>query len=231
MRKMPQRLALFFILITIARVAFFMVQGLHVGPLGYAFAIGLAAGVYVSAFYVRFPQTQKAAIVSLVFFLTVDLWFNEFEVIRTMAEAENFSSAALFLSWDAEILRKMVQFSALVFGAFPTFAAALLGWMQSGAEKANLGKRRAWFGQFGLQFGAKILSYFPEISEDGQNRPALTGSSDVIEGNTGLKVSKGRLVSEDWDWISAHAVRQIAVKYGTSVRNARNWKAEAARKE
>lgn len=226
MRKLPQRLAMFFILITIARVAFFVVYGLQVGPLGYAFAIGLAAGVYVTAYFIQYPETRFPAAIGLVFFLIADLWFNEFEMIRTLSEVSVLSESANFLSIKAETLTHMVQFSALVFGAFPTIAAFLLGWLQGGADKVKSLKTRAWFGRLGLQLGVKIASWFPEREDQAGNTTMLAAGRGVIEGKVVGKKSKGKLTAEDWDFIASHSSRQIAAQFGTTVRNARNWRKE-----
>lgn len=227
MRKSPSRLALFFILITITRVALFVAVGLKIGWLGYAFAVGLAVGVYVTAYFVRFPQTRLAAGIGLAVFGLADLFFNEAELIRSLSAEQLISPDANFIGIGQEFLRYAMQISAIVFGAFPTIAAAILGWLQSGAERIVVLKSKAWFGQFGVAIAAKAAKWFPETMDTNISLPngqlQLPGNS----GNGNIVAIKAR-----WEDISASekaeiagkTVLQIIAKYGGSARRARMWK-------
>lgn len=227
MRKLPSRLAAFFILITIFRVASFAVLGLNIGPLGYAFAVGLAAGVYACAYFIRFKETKIPAAIGLAIFVAVDLWFNEFELIRSLSTQQLLAPEADFLGMNHSAIVKGMQVSAVIYGAFPTIAAAVLGWMQSGAEKVASLKVRHWFGKFGVAIAARFESWFPETSD---TRKGHVVDAEVLpdgSGNGNTAIVKAR-----WESLSAGQKAEIAGKsdaaiialYGGSVRRARMWR-------
>lgn len=231
MRNNPSRLAIFFVLITITRVATFAVFGLQIGWMGYAFAIGLAAGVYITAYFIRFDETRLPAVVGLVLFLVADMWFNEFENIRTISALALVDNSVNFLSWDAETIRRLMQVSALVFGAFPTIAAAVLGWLQSGAERVRVLKTRNWFGKIGLAFAARIENSFPEVEDRASARLAAPAEkaeiSVVADGEnqaTGRKVRWEEIAAEERSQFPVMTDYQIVTRYGGSVRRARMWR-------
>lgn len=227
MRKLPSRLAAFFILITISRVAAFAVLGLKLGPLGYAFAVGLAVGVYVTAYFARFKETKWISLIMLALFMSADLWFNEFELIRLLSTLDLISPDANFLELDHAALVRGMQISAIAYGAFPTIAAAGLGWLQSGADKVASLKVRRWFGKFGLAIAARIETWFPETSDSGVTISAGRVDFPAISGNGNTAMVKAR-----WNELSASAKVEIAGKseaailamYGGSARRARMWK-------
>ncbi len=227
MRKLPARLAAFFILITISRVAAFAVLGLKIGWLGYAFAIGLAAGVYVAAFFVRPRETRVAALFMLVMFGVADLWFNEFELIRNLSVQQLLPPTANFLNFNYDSLVRGMQISAIVYGAFPTIAAAGLGWLQSGAERVASLKTRGWFGKFGIAIAAKVEGLFPEIED---RRQIVSSSQRQLPDSIGkaeIAATKTRwenISSRQKEEIAAMTVRQIISAYGGTARTARNWK-------
>lgn len=234
MRKSPQFFALFFILITVGRVAAFISLGLHIGAIGWLFAIGLTACVFVSAYFARYRETKVAGIVSLLFFLTIDLWFNEFELIRTLSTRQLVPPIANFMEIPQKKLQYAMQFSALVFGAFPTIAAALLGWLQSGADRVAVLKSRRVLPPFMLAFAARFQSWFPETADRVKitNPNFREGSeTEVIEGS---EISAKQLPSKAarWEHLTASDKAQIAAllpiqiiaKYGGSERRARMWK-------
>ena len=227
MRHNPQRLAFFFILITITRVAMFVALGLNVGWFGYAFAIGLAAGVYVSAYFLRFKEAKWAAISTLAIFMLADLWFNEFENIRTVSTSQLISDNANFMNIDANTIRYGMQFSALVFGAFPTVAAALLGWLQASAETVQVLKTRSWFGKFGVGIVAKFERYFPEIEDKAKNFPQISTSVPgklLTDGGNRRNLRWAELSAEEKAKLPNFSAGQIVSLYGGSPRRARMWK-------
>lgn len=231
MRNNPSRLAFFFIVITVTRVALFAVSGLQVGWMGYAFAVGLAAGVYLFAYFLRFEESRVPAAIGLVFFLVADMWFNEFENVRTLSTMSLISSDANFLGIDPQSLRYGMQVSALVFGAFPTVAAALLGWLQAGAERVKVLRTRNWFGKLGVAFGLKLEQFFPEVSDVSSHRPAIAAAKPEISA-----VSDGEITALSrkvrWEEISSAersqfpdmSDSQIVTRYGGSIRRARMWR-------
>lgn len=122
MRKIPQLLALLFLVITLSRVASLAAYGLGAGPLGWAFSIGLGAGVFTSAYWTRTDQVRRKALGALIFFVLTDLTFNAAEVYRHMLAAG---------TWRDPVLRV----AAVVYAGFPTVAASLLGWLQGAIDR------------------------------------------------------------------------------------------------
>lgn len=228
MRHNSFRLAFFFILITITRVAMFVAYGLQIGWMGYAFAVGLAAGVYLTAYFLRFKETKTAAGIALTFFLIADLWFNEFENIRTVSVSTLIDANANFMNFDAETIRYGMQFSALVFGAFPTIAAALLGWLQSGAERVQVLRHRNWFGKLGTSLSKAIEASFPEVSDVARVRPVI--SVESVENSTkqlplqNRKVRWNDIPKEQRSQFPNMTDEQIVLRYGGTTRRARMWR-------
>lgn len=231
MRNNPSRLAIFFVAITIFRVATFAVFGLQIGWMGYAFAVGLAVGVYLTAYFIRFEESRIPAAIGLAIFLLADMWFNEFENIRTVSTMVLISDEANFLGLDASSIRTGMQVSALIFGAFPTVAAALLGWLQSGAERVKVLRQRTWFGKIGVAFAARIENAFPVV-EDVASRPAATqAANSEISGylpqeNQGIvrKIRWEEIPVAERDEFPALSDSEIVHRYGGSVRRARMWR-------
>lgn len=227
MRKLPARLAAFFILITILRVANFAVYGLKIGTLGYAFAVGLAIGVYASAYFVRFKETRVAAVFGLILFGAGDLWFNEFELMRSLSTEQLLPPDANFLHFTNESLIKGMQITAVIYGAFPTIAAIVLGYMQSGAEKVGSLKVRQWFGRFGIKIQAIFESFFPETSDKGGS---VTTTTQQLPGNNGngneygIAVRWETLTARQKEEIAGMSTRAIIAAYAVKSRTARNWK-------
>lgn len=227
MRYAAQRLALFFIAITITRVAFFVSFGLKIGWMGWAFALGLGYGVYLFAYSLRFPNTFWAALFGLAAFMVADLFFNEMELVRTLS-AENFvATDSYFLGFRAAELRQWMQVGALVFGAFPTIAAGMLGWLQSGMERVQSLRTRTWFGKIGVGIMASFNKYFPETEDRGARLPGISASGSgkllTAGGNTG-KMRWEELSSEDRANLPRLSAGQIVARYGGSPRRARMWK-------
>lgn len=231
MRNMPSRLAVFFVLITIARVAAFAVTGLKIGWLGYALAIGLAAGVYVFAYFLPFVETKWPVVIGLTIFLLTDLWFNEFETIRTVSTMTLVEDNANFLGWDAPTIKGMMQLSALIYGAFPTVAAASLGWLQSRAERVRVLRTRNWFGKIGVAFAARIEHAFPEVSDVAQPRLAspvenseISTLATVENQATTRKLRWEEISPEERGQFPEMTDYQIVSRYGGSARRARMWR-------
>lgn len=232
MRKTPQVLALFFIAITIGRVAAFISVGLDVGFTGWLFSFGLAFGVYISAFFVRHKESRWAALFALTFFVLTDLWFNEFELVRVLSTSQILTPDANFLGIEHIYLVYSMQFSALVFGAFPTIAAALLGWLQAGADRVAVLKSRSVFPSIGVAIAAKISSLFPETLDTVKisrfDNPQLPENNAVYNAETSMpRLGKSarweRLSNSEKAEIANLLPMQIAAKYGGSERRARMW--------
>lgn len=238
MRKTPQFLAFLFILITIGRVAAFIEFGLHVGWTAKIFAVALAVGVYVTAYFLRYKETRIPAGIGLAFFTIMDLWFNEFELIRVLSAVSMVAPESNFMNWDAEKLHFALQVSALAFGAFPTIAAGVLGWLQAGADRVATLKTRRINLPFAVAFAAKIQSWIPEttdtvkITRPGGNQGAESAVIDGTEISAPQLPSRSsrweRLTENDKADIAANSVFWIIQKYGFSgkgaPRKARMWK-------
>lgn len=227
MRNLPKLLAFAFIAVTLSRVALLISVGFKADWQGWAFAVGLAIGVYLSTYFIRYKETFWPAISATVFFVIVDLWFNEVEIVRTLSASDMIAPSANFLSMNAEYLRGMMQVSALIYGAFPTIAAALLGWLQAWAEKVATLKPRAFFPHIQLAIMAKVDSMFPVTTEtrriSGNNQPLLP---ETVE-NAPYRQNAVRwenLTTADRAEIAGMLPMQIISRYGGSDRRARMWK-------
>jgi hypothetical protein len=131
MRKLPTILAFGFISITLWRVGQFVWLRMGAGVLGALFSIFLGIGVYMSSYFTRDNITRQDgkidrrdrnvklwAWITLVFFVLVDAIFNMLEVWLSVKPV------------TAEM-----QGTALLYGAFPTVAAALLGALKGYVDK------------------------------------------------------------------------------------------------
>ncbi len=118
MRRLPILLVGVFLTITLARVAQFSARHMQAGALGWLFAVGLGAAVYVSSYWTRTTTTRRQAAVALAFFVAADAYFN---------------FADVWLAADTTI--PLVAVGAVVYGLFPTVATALLGWLSGAIAK------------------------------------------------------------------------------------------------
>lgn len=135
MKRAPYLLALFAIAITIYRSAIFGSEGLQQGWQGWSAAIVVACGVYVGFYFMRTKRTRTAGIVVGGVSVLVDLWINEFELIRVLSTSQLIAPDANFLGFNSEFIRFAMQLTALGYGAFPTILAALLGWLQGAVDQ------------------------------------------------------------------------------------------------
>lgn len=243
MKKAPGRLALFMILISIGRVAAYVAEGLHVGFSGYLFAIGLAYGVYLSFYYLQWKETRLPAIAGVAIFTLADLWFNEFELIRILSSKELVMESGNFLGIEAKYLEIGMQISALTFGAAPTLAAAVLGWLQSGADKLSdkdMGIKpspfaRVWKAIAGM-FAGIAVSFAVYVEGTAFARQGLSQSAGGTSDNLPIKDGEVTELSgpKRWKDLNADDVAfilvagrgQIAQKYLVSERTGGNWKAD-----
>ena len=129
MKKMPMVLAGMFIAITLVRVAALAAEGFQAGALGWLFSAGLGAGIFISSYYSRVSatgkdgeedrrskQTRDMALISMILFVAVDGYFNIMEVQRSLQD-------------------ETLRIAAVLYGAFPTLAAALLGGLQGRVDR------------------------------------------------------------------------------------------------
>lgn len=130
MRKSPTILAMVFILITLVRVAEFSDTRMKAGWLGWLFSIALGAGVYFFAWFTRdhiskAEGTDRRSLIvqrwawgALAFFVVVDGIFNGAEVWLSVQPAG-----------------ALMVITTLIYGVFPTLAAAALGALQGHVDK------------------------------------------------------------------------------------------------
>ena len=124
MRHLPYTLALLFIGITLTRVADLAANELGAGILGWAFALGLGAGVYGSSYWTKAAddRLRRAAGWTLGFFVVCDLVFNGAEVYQHMRRTGALADVVLMLA-------------GVFYAVFPTVAAGLLGWLQGHVDR------------------------------------------------------------------------------------------------
>lgn len=239
MKRLPSILAFFFVTISLWRVSDFMSNGLHLGFLGVLFAIGVAVAVYVSAYFTQHEKTRWAALVGLVFFGFLDVYFNTLEMVRTLSGLQIVSAGSTFLKANAVQLTNIFQWSALVYGVIPTLSAAQLGWLQSDAEKVAILNRRSWIAAFFKAISATLqkgivanlenqyhISAYRQI-EGGKSGKQLEVSDDTVIDADALngKVRWEDLLATQKTEIAGMSTRQIVSKWHISERSARNWKA------
>jgi hypothetical protein len=224
MKRAPERLAFFFLAVTIYRLAFFMADGMILGWLGVALAIGTAAGVYVCAYYAFRQHTWPWALPGLAIFGLIDMAFNMLEVVRTLSTANFVPKDANFLNMSAADIRWMMQWAGIAIGIFPTVATALLGLIQSGANKMTWPQNQSFFGQIQVAILAKFGIERPAIAA---NEPVIISNSTEIQPTTNGKrqmTAKGSLTAEQRAALPTLTDGQIVSMYGIKPRTARKWR-------
>jgi len=151
MKRLPLILSALFLAITLARVASFTSESMRAGVLGWVYSIGLGVAVYASAYWTRNATTRKAAVISLIFFVSVDAFFN-FAHVWIVADRSSLLTAI----------------GAGLYGLFPTVAVALLGWMQTSINKLPPGAKRERI------LADWLVSHLPKlpVSTDAETVPA-----------------------------------------------------------
>ncbi len=235
MKRMPLLLAVGFVLITFFRVSAFLFTGMRLGWLGFSFALALTLGVYVTAYFIRFRETKWIAIAALAIFTSADLWFNEFEMVRSLSPEQLLGVSANFLGFNSESITWGLHLSALIYGALPTTCAVLLGVLQSRVEKVATLKVRGFWGQLWFAIGATFTKgiranlesalgkeNFAQLPSGNQGKSLPEPGDGVI--NAG-KVRWEDLKVADKEEIAQMTPRQVLARYGNiSIRTARNWK-------
>lgn len=243
MRKAPQFLALFLIIITFVRVSQFLSFGIKLGWLGFAFAVAVTLGVYVSGFFSSVKGLSLTgritAILLLVAFGATDLLFNTLEMIRTLAPETLIGSGENFLYLNATALTAIMHTAALVYGVLPTLLAGGLGILQGQAEKVASLNHRSWIAAFFKAISATLqkgivanleeryhISNYRQIPSGNSGKSLPVGDDIAIDAEEFRQVRWGDLTSADKSAIAAMNSRQIMAKYRLgSERTARDWKA------
>lgn len=249
MKKAAERLALFFVITQVDRVAHFLhlfqpADTWFYWVLSYGVAIGLAYGVYVSFFYVRQPKVKWPAVAGIVLFGGFDLVFNELALIRTASAKELISATSSFVWIPAEWLQVAMQASAIAYGLLPTMASGALGWIQGGADKmtdADFGRVTVWQ-RMGKAMGKLFdtvtarfaMAFEVTATRFEKNDRSLSGAVPIVDGQvtTPDKPKRwGELNADDVAFISANGRKQIMARYGISDGSAGNFKARVAKGE
>lgn len=170
MRRIPFALAGLFVALTLTRVAWFASDALHAGPLGYLFSVGMGAAVYASSYWTRTQTTRRAALVSLALFVASDGYFNLTEVVRS-------------IEWYS--VGPMVQIAAVVYGLFPTCAAALLGWLQSSINRLPpVAHKQGQIGQMRTILVQRVIDRLTDGTGVVQDAPEVSAVVPQIETGT-----------------------------------------------
>lgn len=242
MKKSPTLLAFFLILITFFRVSNFLSIGIRLGYLGTAFAFAVAAGVFVAGYFSALKDISIVgriiAIVLLLAFGVTDLFFNELEVIRSLAPETLIGNGSNFLSMDKNSLTALMHIGAVAWGALPTLLAGGLGLLAAQAEKVASLNKRSWISAalmaISATFTKGIKANLEERYHIGQYRQITSGNSgkaltvsddEVIDADLlPEKVRWEDLLATDKEAIAAMNGNQIVAKWKVSPRTARNWK-------
>lgn len=171
MKQLPALLAFGFIGITVVRIASFASDGsLQWNILGTAFAIMLAMSVYVSSFFLGYANSRNAALVAIVFFGAVDITFNFAETLSWSVQSGRWNQTVDFGFYNLHVYR----FADVIYGLFPTMAAALLGYLMKFVSQIPKGKSRP--GRRGI---FELLADLAESQLDvPENVPARSGTRE-----------------------------------------------------
>lgn len=177
MKRLPLILGLIFISVTVHRVALFSGGGFN----GWAVALALAVGVFLSAYFSEMKTTSRPALVSLVAFVLVDGLFNVSEVLKWSVEQGRWDFAIKF---SEETSVYIYRFADPLYGIFPTIAAALLGWLSKAAEKIIVSRKGNWKDRLMNGFATWLLGTLPEEGnanpKEGSGKlPEISGKSTI----------------------------------------------------
>jgi hypothetical protein len=164
MKRLPLILGLIFISVTVHRVALFSGGGFN----GWAVALALAIGVFLSAYFSEMKTTSKPALVALIAFVVVDGLFNVSEVLKWSVEQGRWDFA---LKFSEETSIYIYRFADPLYGIFPTLAAAMLGWLSKSAEKLIVSRKGSWKDRLANGLVNWFLGTLPE-GESGQKTTA-----------------------------------------------------------
>lgn len=236
MRRAPQYLTYFFIVISVQRVAEYIANSLHVSWMGWPFALGIALGIYVAMWYRGEAVTEKAARQTAWMFIIVDLIFNEFELINKLSSAQMVANDSNFLGIGHQWLTYGNQASALLFGAIPTLAVAFLGRLQNSADQHWKGKltNTQRIGNAASKMIANVtgaIAFRVEgfAMKGGNSATPRSGSMPASDGQSAASAGRKRwkdLTADDVAFITANGRSAIMARYGISDGAAGNWKSD-----
>jgi len=142
MRKLPTYLTAIILTCTVPRVADFGIVYMHAWPvIAWAFSLVIALGVWASAYFTRehvtsddpkrrrqSDQVRRQAGAWMLLFVIVDGGFNLLDVWLALPGGSV----------------PVLQFGALVYGAFPTVASAALGSLQGAVDRLPAGAQHKY---------------------------------------------------------------------------------------
>jgi hypothetical protein len=243
LRKSPMILSGVFIFITLTRVAELADSGFQAGVLGWVFSIAMGVSVFVSSYYMRVAMIRKGgeedrrskllrrtAAVAMVFFVVIDGVFNVVEVMRSLDDS------ALY-------------YPALIYGAFPTVAAALLGSLQGYVDRIPMPPPRGFWKGIQKRIIKILELWIDTTTEKWQNRitnnttetvniapkPAQVRSKPLKPKNTpaSKKTPAERVSTANYDAFIDYQIKngypplsagQIMVEFGVNATTANKWR-------
>jgi len=236
MKEAPFRLALFSILITVIRIALFVFiidkgYGETLGKIfAVTFAFLMAAGTYLSAFSVRFKNSRWAGLAGLALFGAGDLLFNEAAVVYVTSSATLIPPESNFLNMSSSDLLYSMQVLTLVFGAMPTLAAAVLGWMQASFYKVTELNKAGLMGRISTALGRIVMSWGVGIAVRFEGGKKGSGNfrkdSEEYEGKNAevLRWDWRRLSDQEKEELRGKEPRKIREEYtGMDGKTSENW--------
>ena len=164
MKRLPLILGLIFISVTVHRVAVFSGGGFN----GWAVALALAVGVFLSAYFSEMKTTSKPALVALVAFVIVDGLFNVSEVLRWSVEVGRWN---FYLEFSEGFGIYIYRLADPLYGIFPTIAAAMLGWLSKSAERMIVSRKGSWKDRLMNGLVSWLLGTLPESEKEPTPRP------------------------------------------------------------
>ncbi len=250
MRRIAERLALFFIITQINRVANFIYKFQPAETTGYlllsyGISIGLAYGVYISFYFIQKSSRERwilglASLMGIVVFGSVDLFFNIFDVVVTVSQKALIPPTSSFAGVEANTLETAIQIAALVFGALPTVASATLGMLQGSVtmlKESEMGAPTTWsrlgksFGKIFDTFAIRFAIGFEAVGEKISVTDKKSSQTvEVVDADSEDVVTPKRwpdLSQKDVDFILANGRKAIMRRFDTSNGTAGNWKADA----
>lgn len=247
MRRIAERLALFFIITQINRVANFIYKFQPAETTGYlilsyAISIGLAYGVYASFYFIQKASWKRwplgvASLLGIVVFGGTDLFFNVFDVVVTVSQKALIPPTSSFAGIGAATLESAIQIAAIAFGALPTVASATLGLLQGGVSMltdAEMGATTIWtrlgrsftkiFDSFAIRFAIGFEAVGQKLSVTDRDASA---NQTVVDSAFTDDVTPKRwpeLNKDDVAFIMGNGRKAIMHKFATSNGTAGNWK-------
>jgi hypothetical protein len=229
LKRLTPLLAILYISITIFRVSSFAAGNGNFAwqILSLIFATGLALSVLTCSFFAGYDATRRPATIGLIFFVLVDGYFNFVETLMWSVGQGR---------WDQTIEFAGQQFYSyriadIIYGIFPTLAAAMLGYLsryavqiQDSKPKGLWKEARAFFISLIAgepEYGAASIAQPDEKNE----KPEWLGDARPETKKDFLKLVKaGKIIIPE-----QLRANELARHTPVSVRSAQDWLRDARR--